>query len=265
MNPVRLLPFAAAITLVLPAVPARGQVPVGEPVIYGLADRSTFEWGCFGPCACPIMFHGGVKGTFVLTKVGSDPLYDYYTVTHVDWKVPEATTPTVITGSGTYRRGGEVALQEQLVLDLSFDGRPSKRFDSGLKTPRAPFPRIELEISLHGIYCLDSVLSVISAPQAVVAAGNGEGVTLTASPSLFHATTDVAFTLARESEVDLRIFDASGREARCLVRGERWGAGPHRLTWDGRLAAGREAPAGLYLLRLVTPEGPVASPVVKLR
>jgi len=264
MNPVRLLPFAATIALVLPAAPARGQIS-GDPVIYGLADRSTFEWGCFGPCACPIMFHGGVKGTFVLTKVGSDPLFDHYAVTHVDWRVPDTTTPTVITGSGTYRRGGEAALQEQMVLDLSFDGRPPKRFDSGLMTPRAPFPRIELEISLHGIYCLDSVLSVISAPQAVVGAENGEALALTISPSLFHASTEVAFTLARESDVDLRVFDATGREARCLVRDQRWGPGPHRLTWDGRLAAGTEAPAGLYLMRLTTSEGPVARGVVKLQ
>ena len=265
MNPTCLLLFAAAIPFALPVSPARAQTSNGDPVIYGLADQSTFEWGCFGPCACPILFHGGVKGRFVLTKVGSDPLFEHYAVTDVDWRVPDATTPTVITGSGTYRRGGEFALQEQLVLDLSFDGRAPQHFDSGLVPPRAPFPRIEVSISLHGSYCFDSVLTVIAAPQAVVAAEGEATALLTAAPSLFHSTTDVVFTLAREAAIDLRVFDPTGREARCLVRGERWGPGSHRLTWDGRLAAGAEAPAGLYLLRLATPEGMIARPVVKLR
>jgi hypothetical protein len=35
-------------------------------------------------------------------------------------------------GSGTYKYGGEVALTQQLVLDLSIDAEPVRRYDSGV-------------------------------------------------------------------------------------------------------------------------------------
>ncbi len=265
MHPARLLTVAVAITFVLPVAPARSQVFPGDKVVYTLAGKSAFEWGCFSPCACPIFFRGGVQGTFVLTQTGSDPLFDHYAVTEVQWRVPDATTPTTITGSGTYRRGGEFALQEQLALDLSFDGGAPQRFDSGLVPPRAPWPRLEVSISVHGAYCFDSVITVVAEPTGVVGAEGDPGAGLTAVPSLFHSATEVAFTLAREGGVDLRVFDAAGREARCLARDEWLPSGPHRLVWDGRLAGGVEAPAGLYLLRLGTQEAVYTRPIVKLR
>ncbi|MBD3160610.1 MAG: T9SS type A sorting domain-containing protein [Candidatus Eisenbacteria bacterium] len=45
----------------------------------------------------------------------------------------------------------------------------------------------------------------------------------------------------------LEVFDATGRLVRDLGR---FGAGEHRMDWDGRDRAGRRLPAGVYFLRL---------------
>ena len=51
----------------------------------------------------------------------------------------------------------------------------------------------------------------------------------------------------------LAVFDANGRLRQVLASGP-MRAGEHRITWDGRNAAGFPVPAGVYYLRLSTPE-----------
>jgi len=68
------------------------------------------------------------------------------------------------------------------------------------------------------------------------------------SPSPPADTAGIAIDLP-EAEVYLtvRIYDRLGREVRRLVDGERWPA-HSRIAWDGRDAAGRVAPTGMYVL-----------------
>lgn len=49
-------------------------------------------------------------------------------------------------------------------------------------------------------------------------------------------------------EASVEVLDLAGRHVRTLHRGET-STGPLMLTWDGRDASGREAPAGLYFAR----------------
>ncbi|MFN0150283.1 MAG: T9SS type A sorting domain-containing protein [bacterium] len=69
------------------------------------------------------------------------------------------------------------------------------------------------------------------------------------SPNPVTATTQIAFELPRAGDVDLAIFDTSGRRVATLARG------PHErgrsvAAWDRRLADGRLATAGVYFVRL---------------
>jgi len=57
------------------------------------------------------------------------------------------------------------------------------------------------------------------------------------------------FAVARPGRVSLAIFDPSGRVVRRLLDVAR-GAGGQVVAWDGRDAAGRRAPEGVYLARL---------------
>ncbi len=63
------------------------------------------------------------------------------------------------------------------------------------------------------------------------------------------AGTSLRLTLAAPAEVGLDLFDARGRRVRRLLAGESLAAGVHALDWDGRDAAGRRLPAGVYLAR----------------
>ncbi len=77
-----------------------------------------------------------------------------------------------------------------------------------------------------------------------------DGLRLAAAPNPFNPATQLSFTLARTSVVELAIFDARGRRVRALAAGETFAAGRHDLRWDGCDAAGRAVAAGAYLARL---------------
>jgi hypothetical protein len=84
-----------------------------------------------------------------------------------------------------------------------------------------------------------------------------------ATPNPFTATTRIAFTLPRDGEVDLRVFDVAGREVAALRHG-RMPAGTHVAGWDGRDSDGRAASAGVFLVRCALDGAVATSRVVRL-
>jgi hypothetical protein len=76
-----------------------------------------------------------------------------------------------------------------------------------------------------------------------------------AVPNPFNPTTRIAFDLARDGHVSLRIYDVSGRRVRTLIdapltRGRYVGA--NAVVWDGTDEAGNRVSSGVYFYRLVT-------------
>ncbi|MGE0479410.1 MAG: hypothetical protein AB7Q17_02950 [Phycisphaerae bacterium] len=151
--------FAAAAASSLATL---AQPSLTPPTTYRLSANSSFLRGCFDPCACPISEYAPVLGTFRLERAPSDPLFDHYRVTDVNWIVPGLDAR--VTGSGTYRIGGEVAIQHQLVLDLQIGNEDPLHFDSGLVVGTAAFPRIAIAIAVNGFYCFDHVFEIEAAP-----------------------------------------------------------------------------------------------------
>ncbi|MBK6901189.1 MAG: S8 family serine peptidase [bacterium] len=70
-------------------------------------------------------------------------------------------------------------------------------------------------------------------------------------PNPFNPRTEIRFELARDGAPRLAVYDVRGQLVRELLAGEPLAAGPHAVVWDGRDDAGREAPSGLYLARLL--------------
>ena len=257
--------IACAVTLA--GSPAAAQGPDPGPVLYGLgAPPSEFEWGCFGPCACPVLVQSPIVGSFVLTRSHVDPLFTYYDVSDVRWKINSSTGPVAITGSGTYKLGGEVALTEELVLDLAFDQEPVQHFDSGLKPAGAAFPEIHTTVSLHGESCHDSVLTVDAKPIATASVGgDARRLSLFVGPNPAAGMAMAVFTLPHEAVVDLGVFDLAGRRVRTIATHEALAGGTYTRVWDGRRDDGANAPPGLYLVRLETPGGRVTRTAVRVR
>ena len=74
-------------------------------------------------------------------------------------------------------------------------------------------------------------------------------VFMPAMPNPFRGRAVIRYSLARETDVDLGIYDLRGRLVAPLAAGRR-SAGAHSETWDGRDVHGRLAAAGIYLARL---------------
>ena len=158
--------IAIALILMLPGCGlAQAQTAASRHVLYKLDKNTLFERGCFAPCECPVWESTRVRGTFVLTHVAFDGLFDNYLVTDVHWLDVQANGSKLpIKGSGTYKVGGEFAVQQQLSLDLSVGADPVTHYDSGLVTGPSDFPRIDMTISINGGYCFDTVITVRSRP-----------------------------------------------------------------------------------------------------
>jgi hypothetical protein len=75
-----------------------------------------------------------------------------------------------------------------------------------------------------------------------------------AVPSPFRERTTLGFALARPGDVELAVFSVDGRRVRTLVSGSR-DAGEYHVVWDGRDDGSQPAAAGIYYLRLITPQG----------
>jgi hypothetical protein len=105
------------------------------------------------------------------------------------------------------------------------------------------------DVPVSGSYTLTAVPQSSDAPPAVPA----RTALVSASPNPFRSSTRVAFDLAVEADVALEVYDVHGARVAVLARGRR-PAGAHQVAWAGRDAAGRDLPAGVYLLRLVAGE-----------
>ncbi|RKZ31231.1 hypothetical protein DRQ36_02730 [bacterium] len=67
-------------------------------------------------------------------------------------------------------------------------------------------------------------------------------------PNPFNATTEIVIALPDAGEVEIEIFDISGREVYSATG--RYGAGVVHIGWDGLDSARRELPSGLYFARV---------------
>ncbi len=91
-----------------------------------------------------------------------------------------------------------------------------------------------------------------------------EELSLSGYPNPFNPTATVRFGLPEGGNVTLVVYDLMGREVVRLVEGHRE-AGWQAVVWDGRDGRGREVPTGIYIARLVTPQGTRAIKLVMMK
>ncbi|OQY28125.1 MAG: hypothetical protein B6244_08510 [Candidatus Cloacimonetes bacterium 4572_55] len=68
-------------------------------------------------------------------------------------------------------------------------------------------------------------------------------------PNPFNPSTQISFTLAYEGDVELSVYDISGRLVKRLIN-ESMSAGHYQAVWNGDQSDGKSAPSGVYLCRL---------------
>jgi hypothetical protein len=153
----------AVLMLVLAGARAEAQVRA-RPVLYRLESGSSFTRGCYPPCLCPIFTTEDIRGTYRLAFDHQDPLFTWYRVEDVNWVVTLGGVDTQITGSGTYRVGGEVAVLQQMTLKLKVGNQQRQAFDSGLVPGGSSFPEIDITVSVNAMVCFDTVIDIRSRP-----------------------------------------------------------------------------------------------------
>ena len=149
------------------AAVASAQTTTTQPVVYRLNDKSSFAEGCTGGiCLCAIVPADRFLGTFKLTRAASDPLFTVYEVSDVNWlaSISILGQELRITGSGTYRIGGEFALVHQLDLDLKIGDQDVQHFSSGLVPGGSEFPTININIARSDATCLTTPITVSATP-----------------------------------------------------------------------------------------------------
>jgi aminopeptidase N len=82
-------------------------------------------------------------------------------------------------------------------------------------------------------------------------------------PNPFRQRAEIRYYLPRTGPISLAVHDVSGRRVRTLVEGLEQ-AGSRTVWWDRRTADGEKVAAGVYYLRLATPEGMRSEKVVVL-
>jgi len=83
-------------------------------------------------------------------------------------------------------------------------------------------------------------------------------------PSPFISSTNLSFALAVRGHAALEIFSVDGRRVRTLASGA-FEPGEYQMRWDGRGDNGGRAGAGVYYVRLTTPQGDFHRTLVLLK
>jgi len=84
-------------------------------------------------------------------------------------------------------------------------------------------------------------------------------------PNPFNPVTNVQYSVPRDANVELAIYDVAGRLVRTLVTEPAHSAGRHTVRWDGRDDDGRAIAAGVYFARLIVDAESTASKMVLLK
>ncbi len=119
-----------------------------EIVPYKLLKGSEFLDDCTicGKPLIPIP----IEGTFQLGKVDENPLFTTYRVEEINFKDSSGTWNLHIQGGGSYQVGGEVAVVQEMRLNitvtLGVDPLPDALLESGRIAGGAGFPEIDIQL-----------------------------------------------------------------------------------------------------------------------
>jgi hypothetical protein len=121
------------------------------------------------------------------------------------------------------------------------------------KVPNASSTNCEVKATSYvngAVYAVSGVFTILPRPGISERATGLGSQNLVAGPNPSHGLTMLRYVLTDETDVDLVVLDASGRQVRALV-GARVPAGTHSIAWDRRAESGKLLPSGVYFCRMV--------------
>lgn len=211
----------------------------GSPY-YSLASKTWYEQTLHATYTQNFSF------TITINGVAGDPITDGFS--------------GVVLSSAPYLPGLPDGIQAGPGADFiwTFQGQAHKggtRYSSGSsQVVYFSFPFENLPQESQRNLVMQRVLEYFGASSGVPGPSEAPAVAHLAqnSPNPFTPATTIAYSLAETGNVKLRIYDLTGRMVRELRNGTE-AAARHEVTWDGRDAAGRELPSGVYFYQLNAP------------
>lgn len=116
--------------------------PAATATLYSLGEGSTISDNC---CEEPII--RPITGTFLLGQIEGDPNPNHtYRIDSLDFRTSQEAPVYVVRGLGVYREGGEVALTNEMDLEVQINDERGVILGSARVVPGVPFPEIDIEI-----------------------------------------------------------------------------------------------------------------------
>ena len=152
----------------LASISSLAQTPISQP--YTLVSGSELTDDCPICDRIPIVLP--LAGTFELRLVDQNPLFTYYELTNLAFYAGTNPGPAYqVTGSGTYQIGGQVAVLQDMFLNLEISNGVATTKAACLNTDRfvsQPWPRLQINLeqtngTLSQIYYL--TLIAVPVPQ----------------------------------------------------------------------------------------------------
>lgn|GEM_PF-6016324 len=76
-------------------------------------------------------------------------------------------------------------------------------------------------------------------------------------PNPFNATTTIPYSLPKDGEIEIAVYDLHGERIITLVKNYNYRVGSHSISWNGRNERGEIVPSGIYFYRLTSPDGSI--------
>jgi hypothetical protein len=118
------------------------------------------------------------------------------------------------------------------------------------------------DISVYGTAVIAYVIEYNEDPTAIHGPG-ASGLAMRAWPNPFNGSTTVLFDAPGAGDVDIRIFDVSGRQVWRITVATI--GGEQMFAWDGRTSDGEFAPSGVYFCAITTDNGRVVERLALIR
>jgi hypothetical protein len=205
---------------------------------------------------------GAVRWCFYESNLLGDPALDGWTDT------PQSLSVSHPPGIGRNATGiGIETGVPGAVASLYHDGvcygrgtaNEAGRIDLEVFTPLpGSISAIELNVIAHNRYVRRDTLDVVD-PTPAEAPAPPYATLEQNAPNPFNPSTVIRFSLARDEEIDLRVYDASGRTVATLARG-RAAKGPHAVTWRPNGLS-----SGIYFYVLKTREATITRKAALVR
>jgi hypothetical protein len=89
----------------------------------------------------------------------------------------------------------------------------------------------------------------------ILGTGKPDNAVASVAPNPLNPQGTLTFSMGKPGNVTVRLYGLGGRSVRTVIDSERFPAGVHRISIDGRDERGTALASGMYFYRVETPDG----------